>query len=228
MKRAYYLFLPQSPAASSFYSDDTAPTTGRRYGIRARGSFVHVPGRKPRLVPASSHMPGGSSGATGQSSAGRKGGAARPHMTSPLARYAGRFPPPPGEGCIAAEGPRPAPARCATSRRTCGPSEGGTRGQRKLARWMRSNHRHLGGQVAAWPPGVLFATGLLWEPRLFSDGSTRCRGRRLTEFPCWGESGRHYSLPLPRPLRGIGGHSRLRPWLPMQPRGAETLALVTA
>ena len=167
-------------------------------------------------------------GATGQSSAGRKGGAARPHMTSPLARYAGRFPPPPGEGCIAAEGPRPAPARCATSRRTCGPSEGGTRGQRKLARWMRSNHRHLGGQVAAWPPGVLFATGLLWEPRLFSDGSTRCRGRRLTEFPCWGESGRHYSLPLPRPLRGIGGHSRLRPWLPMQPRGAETLALVTA
>ena len=98
-------------------------------------------------------------GATGQSSAGRKGGAARPHMTSPLARYAGRFPPPPGEGCIAAEGPRPAPARCATSRRTCGPSEGGTRGQRKLARWMRSNHRHLGGQVAAWPPGVLIRNG---------------------------------------------------------------------
>jgi len=62
MERAYYLFLPQSPAASSFYSDDTAPTTGRRYGIRARGSFVHVRGRKPRLVPASSHMPGGSSG----------------------------------------------------------------------------------------------------------------------------------------------------------------------
>ena len=98
-------------------------------------------------------------GATGQSSAGRKGGAARPHKTSPLARYAGRFPPPPGEGCIAAEGPRPAPGRCATSRRTCGPSEGGTRGQRKLARWMRSNHRHLGGQVAAWPPGVLIRNG---------------------------------------------------------------------
>ena len=70
---------------------------------------------------------------------------------------------------------------------------------------MPSNQRHLGGQVAAWPPGVLLAAAHR-EPRR-SQTVPACRGP-VAEFTCWGEVAATTSPS--RALRGTGGHSHLR------------------
>jgi hypothetical protein len=69
---------------------------------------------------------------------------------------------------------------------------------------MPSNHRHLGGQVAAWPPGVSLAAGTTETPGVLrrfhplprSCGRVHVLGR---EWP-------PLLSPSRAPLRGTGGH----------------------
>ena len=60
-----------------------------------------------------------------------------------------------------------------------------------------------------WQPGhpVSHSPPGLPRPQVFSDGSTRCRGP-VAEFTCWGESGRHYSLPPAPPCAEPAATSR--------------------
>jgi len=62
--------------------------------------------------------------------------------------------------------------------------------------------------VAAWPPGVLFATGdcRAEHPGVSQDGSARCRTGSFGKVPPAGVRVAATTLPLPRSLRGTGGH----------------------